>query len=283
MTPPAAATFEPPSPSPSRPRPRALAVLLVAVLALALASCKTELYQGMSQREANEMVAALARAGIAATREQVDPNSFRVMVAEADLPAAVDALARVGLPREQFRSLGEIFPGDGLIVSPYEQRVRTMFALNQEIGRTISMIDGVVNARVHVVLPDLDLRGQPMNRPSASIVVTHAPEADVEDLGSRIRLLVANAVQGLTFREVAVAFFPVSGLGEVPLAPAAAAQEARPAEPPVLARGPSAAGTPLDALIVWLGALSLTLAGVVMWLRDRARARARRVDAGGGA
>lgn len=276
MTPPAAA---------SRPIPRAcraLLAMLVAVVALALAACKTELYQGMSQREANEMVAALARAGISATREQVDPSTFRVMVAEADLPAAVDALARVGLPREQFRSLGEIFPGDGLIVSPYEQRVRTMFALNQEIGRTISMIDGVINARVHVVLPDLDLRGQPMNRPSASIVVTHAPAADVEDLGSRIRLLVANAVQGLTFRDVAVAFFPVGGLGEAPLA-AAAVQEARPAEPPVLARGPSAAGTPLDALVVWLGALSLTLAGLVMWLRDRARARARRVDAGGGA
>lgn len=260
---------------------RAFRLALAACLALTLAACKTELYQGMSQREANEMVAVLARAGISASREQVDATTFRVMVAEADLPAAVDALARVGLPREQFRSLGEIFPGDGLIVSPYEQRVRTMFALNQELSRTISMIDGVVNARVHVVLPDLDLRGQPMNRPSASIVVTHAPGADIEDLGARIRLLVANAVQGLTFREVAVAFFPVAGLGDALGGPEEARATPAPSAHPSIARGPQARDAPLDTLLVWLGALSLTLAGAVLWLRDRQRARARRVDAGG--
>ena len=66
--------------------------------------------------------------------------------------------------RNDFQSLGEIFPGDGLIVSPYEQRVRTMHALNQEIARSLTTITGVRNARVHVVLPDLDCAASPSTR-----------------------------------------------------------------------------------------------------------------------
>lgn len=255
-------------------------LLAVALLALALGACRTELYDGLSQRDANAMVAALARAGIEATREEVEPGTFRVMVPEEDLAAAVEALERVGLPRESFQSLGEIFPGDGLIVSPYEQRVRTMFALNQEIAQTVSMIDGVINARVHVVLPDLDLRGQPLNRPSASIVVQHRPDIEIEDLGSRIRLVVANAVQGLTYRDVAVAFFPLGGAAPVAEARVANAS-ARPS--PLLAEaapapGPSAS---LSTILLWVGALALFVAGAGVWLRDRQRARApERLDVG---
>jgi type III secretion protein J len=202
----------------------------VVTLCLFLAACQVELYGNLSQREANEMIAVLARAGIEASREEVGDNLFRVMVEEARMADAVEALARAGLPAERFQSLGEIFPGDGLIVSPYEQRIRTMHALNQEIARTISTISGVRNARVHIVLPELDLRGQPMNRPSASILIQHAPGLDTEALTTRVRMLVANAVQGMDFRNVAVAFFdtaagmPGSAQAAVAAAPANAAR-----------------------------------------------------------
>lgn len=189
--------------------------LAVILLCLLLSACQVEIYGGLSQREANEMVAVLARADIEASREEIEPGVFRVMVPESDLARAVEALERVGLPAERFQSLGEIFPGDGLIVSPYEQRVRTMHALNQEIARSLTTITGVRNARVHVVLPDLDLRGQPINPPSAAILIHHAAGLDTEALATRVRMLVANAVQGMNFRDVSVSFF-TSALGETP-------------------------------------------------------------------
>ena len=89
-------------------------------IALAVAGCQTELYRGLSQRDANEMIAVLAREGIPAKRELSDGATFRLTVAEESLPAAVEILRRAGLPRETFRSLGEIFPGAGLVVTPYE-------------------------------------------------------------------------------------------------------------------------------------------------------------------
>lgn len=189
---------------------RGLSRSFIVTLCLFLAACQVELYGNLSQREANEMIAVLARSGIDATREPVGEGAFRVMVAESEMAVAVEALAGAGLPAERFQSLGEIFPGDGLIVSPYEQRIRTMHALNQEIARTISTISGVRNARVHIVLPELDLRGQPMNKPSASIVIHHEPDLDTAPLITRVRMLVTNAVQGMDFRNVAVAFFDAS-------------------------------------------------------------------------
>jgi type III secretion protein J len=190
---------------------------IVCFCLLFLTACQTEVYRGLSQRDANEMVAALVRGGVNAKREQVDANSYRITVEETQLATAVDILKRSGLPKENYASLGEIFPGQGLVVSPYEQRVRMMYAQNQEIAKTISSINGVVSARVHVVIPDLDLRGVPMNKPSASVIVHHRAGLDVGELSSRIRMLVATGVQGLNFRDVTVAFFASDGtMAETP-------------------------------------------------------------------
>jgi type III secretion protein J len=269
------------------------ALSLLVAISLLLGACQTELYQGLNQRDANEMIAVLARAGIEAKREQVDPTTYRIMVGEDALPAAVEALKRVGLPRETYQSLGEIFPGDGLIVSPYEQRIRTMHALNQEIARTITSISGVMSARIHIVLPDLDLRGLPMNKPSASVLVHHAPHLDISELSTRVRLLVANAVQGMNFRDVSVAFFPVgaeidepaSPLAQrdpAPQAPSAAVSAARPAVEQA-AQGDLSAQPALvvgffghASSLLWLLALGMIAAAVAMMARDRARRRVRR-------
>ena len=271
----------------------------VVTLCLFLAACQVELYGNLSQREANEMIAVLARAGIEASREEVSDNLFRVMVEEAKMADAVEALARAGLPAERFQSLGEIFPGDGLIVSPYEQRIRTMHALNQEIARTISTISGVRNARVHIVLPELDLRGQPMNRPSASILIHHAPGLDTEALTTRVRMLVANAVQGMDFRNVAVAFFDASpGMSASPAAVAAQADpglndaradaviDTRPAQNLMAMSPPDAPAAPIGETapplpfmtriapyIFWAAALAMAAgAGFLAW-RQRAATR----------
>ncbi len=263
------------------------AIIFLTAISLLLGACKAELYQGLSQREANEMIAVLARAGIEASREQVDPTTFRIMVPEDAIADAVDALKRAGLPRESFQSLGEIFPGDGLIVSPYEQRIRTMHALNQEIARTLTSISGVMNARIHIVLPDLDLRGLPMNKPSASVLVHHAPGLDTSELATRVRLLVANAVQGMNFRDVAVAFFPVGENvdPEVALASSRASSpavpivsDAAPARSPAPAAAPPVPAAPRDhaATILWILALGMAGAGIFLMMRDRARSRTRR-------
>jgi len=172
-----------------------------------LSGCTEELYRGLTQRDANEMVAVLQDHGIAASREASDA-SFRLLVEANQFASAVEVLKTAGYPRETFRSLADIFPGDGLITSPYEQRARMVFALDQELTRTISEIEGVASARVHVVMPELDLRGAPQSHPSASVVVHYSPGFDEAAKGPKIRQIVGGAIQGLGYRDVTIAFFP---------------------------------------------------------------------------
>jgi len=182
----------------------------VALLACTLVACQEELYRDVSQRDANEMVAILANNGISAARETGENGSYRVTVTSGSFASAVDVLRRAGYPRERYRSLAEVFPGDGLIVSPFEQRARMMYALNQEIARTLAGIEGVTAARVHIVVPELDLRGAPQSRASASVVIHHTATVEPDELAPKARQLVANAVQGLSYRDVSIAFFVAS-------------------------------------------------------------------------
>lgn len=179
----------------------------VLAICLSLAACNDEIYRNLSARDANEIVAALRRANISAMRE-ADGANFRVTVPRSDFGRSVEILGRAGLPREQFRSIGEIFTGESLIVSPFEQKARLIFAVSQELTKTIKSISGVQTARVHVVMPETDLRTASPSRASASVVVMHRPKVDTSELTTKIRLIVANAVPELSERDVSVAFFP---------------------------------------------------------------------------
>lgn len=223
---------------------------------LLLAACNDEIYRNLSARDANEIVAVLRRSDIAALRDG-DGTNFRVSVPRGDFARAVDILSRAGLPREQFRSIGEVFPGDGLIVSPFEQRARLIFAVSQELSKTIKSISGVASARVHVVMPEADARHVGPVRASASVVVLHRPRVDTAELSSKIRLIVANAVPELSDRDVSVAFFPADDETEDFSAPASSA-----------VYGGARNGSTLTWLL-WAAAMGALAMGVFMLLLRR--------------
>lgn len=178
---------------------------------LGLAGCKDEVYRGLTARDANEMTALLIAQGIEAGRTTAADGTYSIQVDQKDFSRTITLLSANGYPKESFRSMGEIFPGDGFIVTPLEQRARLNFALNQELSRTVSMIDGVVRSRVHVVVPEVDYRVPNAPRPTASVAVYHIPTVSSDDLASKVRLIVANGVQGLNYRDVSIATFVATG------------------------------------------------------------------------
>ncbi|MCB1508431.1 MAG: type III secretion inner membrane ring lipoprotein SctJ [Hyphomicrobiaceae bacterium] len=186
-------------------------LLLLAVLALG--ACQEVLHRDLSARDAAEIVLVLEDAGIRATRQIGDSNRFTVSVAEADAARALDVLARLGLPREEFQSIDTVFPGDSFIITPTEQQARLTFAINQELSRTISDIEGVVSARVHVVIPERTPYRRSERPASASVAVHHLPSVDTAELADKVRLIVSNAVPDLPFRDVSVAFFETTPPG----------------------------------------------------------------------
>ena len=189
---------------------QSLRFMAVLVTVLFLAGCKSELYTNLTEREANQMLAALLEAGIPATKSRTGADNISVMVDDARFAEAMAILTQRGLPSATYKSLGDVFEKEGIVSSPVEERARFIYAMSQELGRTIAEIDGVLSARVHVVLPETDMLGRDLKPSSASVFIRHDPSVAIDALTGKIKYLIANSLEGLVYDNVAVVSVPAA-------------------------------------------------------------------------
>lgn len=184
--------------------------LLPLLCFVTLAGCGQEtLYSRLDEREANEMLAVLLSNGIDARKVGLG-DSLELTTARGDLPAAIALLSERGYPRQDFESLGEVFRREGFVSSPLEERARLLYALSQELAETLSTIDGVVTARVHLAIPEQRALSDEVKPSSASIFVKHMPGSPVAEQAGLIKALVVNSIEGLPYDNVTVTFFPAT-------------------------------------------------------------------------
>ena len=170
---------------------RPLATLLTLLLTLMLNGCgeSVELHRQLSEQEANEVIAELADKHIRAQKIPAK-DGVVVRVSAADISRAVRTLEAVGLPKVARTTMGDTFRKEGVISTPLEERARYIYALSQELEATLSNIDGVIVARVHVVLPERVAPGEPVQPASASVFIKHDPRLDPDNiLRTRARML----------------------------------------------------------------------------------------------
>ena len=203
--------------------------MLVASAAIAGAAggCTTGVLHGLDEPAANEALAALERAGIGAekvTEELGQGPGFALRVPRGDATRALDVLRVRGLPRERRHGFAEIYGQPSLIPTASEERARYLEATAGEIERTLEIAEGVVSARVHLVLEEADplsLEGKPRAGARAAVLVKAAvgraplSEADIQKL-------VAGSVPGLTASAVAVVVTAAPTPSEASLVPLAA-------------------------------------------------------------
>ncbi|MDR6536922.1 type III secretion system inner membrane ring lipoprotein SctJ [Variovorax soli] len=182
-----------------------LRTLTCTLVALVLAGCEgaVQLFANMSERDANEVLAALKETGIDA-RKVPGKEGVNLEVTQPSVARAIAYLNAEGLPRERRSNMGDVFRKEGLISSPLEERARYLWALSQELSETISQIDGVVRARVHVVLPERSAGSDPAMPSSAAVFVKYRRGANLEDATPQIRRLVASSIPGLQADKVTV-------------------------------------------------------------------------------
>jgi len=189
--------------------PRWVQRALVLLAALLLSACEAELYNNLDQRQANEMVATLQQRGIPAQRVAVKGGQYTVVVDKGRFADSIAILTEAGLPKQEFQTMGQVFKKDGLVSSPMQERAQMIFALSQELSRTVSEIDGVLSARVHLVLPENDPLRQQLVPSSASVFIRHRSNTPVGNLVPQVKMLVANGVAGLSYDKVSVVLVPV--------------------------------------------------------------------------
>ena len=185
-------------------------IAAICFCALSLAACSVELYANLDQKQANDIVATLFRHGIPAERSMTKNGRYTVHVDQSRFSEAVAILNDNGLPKQDFASMGEVFKNEGIVASPVQERAQMIHALSQELARTVSDIDGVLSARVHLVLPENDPLRQQLIPSSASVFIRHAATASLIELVPQVKMLVANGVAGLSYDKVSVVLVPVA-------------------------------------------------------------------------
>jgi type III secretion protein J len=178
-------------------------IILGAVLATG--GCSANILHGIDERSANEATAALERAGIGAEKLPDEGASagtsatYTIKVARADGTRAVDLLRALGLPHDRRRGFAETYGQPSLIPTPSEDRARYVDALAGEIERTLETADGVISARVHLVLEESDplaADAKPRTGARAAVLLKARPGITPFSEGD-IQKLVAGSVAGL--------------------------------------------------------------------------------------
>lgn len=171
-------------------------------------SPSVELLSDVPEGEVNEVLSALMAAGITASKTTGKEGLASVAVDQRQIGKAIAKLNAEGLPHERFAKMGEVFRKEGLISSPLEERARYLWALSQELSSTVSQIDGVLKARVHVVLPERSSGTDPALPSSAAVFIKYRKLYNMEEASTQIKRLVANSIPGLTIEKVSVILLP---------------------------------------------------------------------------
>lgn len=233
-------------------------VMFGVLLLLAACGSRVELFSSASESEANEVLSVLLDAGMQASKTTTK-TGISISVDSQNVARALDILRTRGLPRDRFDGMGQIFRKEGLVSSPLEERARYVYALSQELAGTLTQMDGVVTARVHVVLPERGNVGEAATPSTAAVFIKHQLGYNLDALQPQIRKLVTHAIPGLSEDRVSVALIaaqPLSMNGSAP-----------PAVEEIL--GIEVAEDSEDTLILGGGLLSLLvliLAGLVGYL-----------------
>jgi type III secretion protein J len=183
---------------------------LVAALAL---GCSQPVQHGLDEGAANEVVTALERVGIGAEKlkEEGGEGTFVVRVSRGDAGRSLDLLRSLGLPRGKRAGLSETYRQPSLVPTATEERARFVEALASEIERTLETIEGVVSARVHVVLAEQDplsLDAKPRVPAQAAVLLKTRAQGAPPIKEADVQRLVAGSVAGLEPARVAVVSTP---------------------------------------------------------------------------
>jgi type III secretion protein J len=234
-----------------------------------VAGCSADVYHGLSERQANELVVALEESGIAADKspDPAEEASWVVSVARGERVRAWQLLESKGLPRPKTGGFDAFYPSGGLIPTSGEERIILQYATAEELRKTLLKIESVVDAQVNLVLPEkprIRLEHTKVEPPRASVLVVRGRgDASGQLTAEEVRRLVAGGVEGLSAERVEVVLKQ------------ATVDEASLGEPDLTTVGPVSVAPEsrgmLRAVIGGMGATIVLLGGGTIYLLWRRR------------
>jgi flagellar M-ring protein FliF len=159
------------------------------------------LYNELAPEEAAEITEKINEQGIA---YELRNGGTSVYVPKDRVYQLRLDMAKEGLPSGEQGGY-KIFDNEKIGISPFVQNVNLKRALQDELARSIQMIDGVDQARVHIVSSEQTLFTSEAGKTTASVVLRLRPGYRLSSLNiAAITHLVSGSVEGLTSENVTV-------------------------------------------------------------------------------
>lgn len=157
-------------------------------------------FKGITQDEAAEMVTILAEEQIP---YRTAARGTKLLVPVQDVGRARLKLASQGLPKR--RPGFDIFDRPNLGITDFVQHVNYVRALEGEMARTLTSLEEVEDARVHIVKPEPSFFVSEEKPATASVWMRLRPGARLTNAQvSGIAQLMANSVEGLEMDNVSI-------------------------------------------------------------------------------
>lgn len=246
--------------------------LVVLCLLAGCAEQTEELISVPTEKEANRILVALETEGVkGGSKESGKAESGRGTVWKVKVPKTAlfesrKLLVQLDLPREVQGGFEEMLKQGGLIPTKTDERAKLMHAMAGELARTFEAFDRVVQARVHLVIPEHDplRKKEDQQPPRATVFIKYvslpkdaaAPATRLETSSQpaeeetprptangaqepawvksrEVRKMVLNSIEGIQDRDITVVYTQAAGW----TAAAAAPKEPKPAEAGAAASG----------------------------------------------
>lgn len=162
------------------------------------------LFTGLSQEEAQQVVSLLQEEGID-YRYNSDEGAIRVTAAAADQTRA--NLLSQGYPKSGF-TYDMYLKNTGLMTTESDKEQITLYDLQDRLGATIRLFDGVMDAKVTVVAPESQrfaLGDNSASEATASVVITMQGDRTLTpEKAQAVKNLISHSVRGMDFTSVTV-------------------------------------------------------------------------------
>lgn len=159
------------------------------------------LYGSLSATDSREIVQQLEKTGVPFRTAE---NGTQILVAADQVTSIRMQMAEQGLPSGG--SIGyELFDTmDALGTTNFVQNINLVRALEGELSRTVKAIEGVQNARVHLVMPQREMFSREMQEPTSSVYIKMRSGRLSENQVSAIQHLIAAAVPKLKPNNISI-------------------------------------------------------------------------------
>ncbi|MDR2736278.1 MAG: flagellar M-ring protein FliF, partial [Gracilibacteraceae bacterium] len=180
--------------------PLALLAVTTALVLWASQPQYVTLFKDLSEAEAGSITAQLQTMRVSYRLA----GTSTIMVPSKDVAQLRLDLANVGLPKEStfsFENLNQMRLGE----TDKDRQLRYVLGLQNELEKTIKLMDNISYARVHIVMPEPSLFEDNSAPATASAVIKTDPGIDLNETQVRgIANLLSHSVKGLALNNVSI-------------------------------------------------------------------------------